>query len=453
MIEGNVILCPARPSAVAIGRGRSVGYQEEGRMNSQPAPGTMAAIGASINRFAFDLYHHLRATPGTENLIYSPYSLAAVLTMTYAGARGETAQQMADVLHLDLPSDDLHPAMARLVADYRVEKPVRQMFPPEMLAEAEATLDEAVSDLLSNQFRVPLYIAVSNAVWGQAGYPFRLEYLDLLAECYGSELRQVDFAAASEPARQAINAWIGEQTRGRIQDMLSPGTIDTFTRLVITNTIYFKGAWHEQFEEKDTRDGPFTRLDGRTVTVPMMNQCEHFQYTVGYTAAGVRYQAIILGYSDRPDVSMVIVVPDVDCYPDFEASLDANFCKSVGAESQRLKVNLTMPRFEAASGFSLADTLAALGMTDVFAPARADFSGMVDMAVADLYVKEVMHQAFIAVDEYGTEAGAASTLWAVLGMSDQGPIELTLDRPFIYAICDQTSGAILFLGRVLDPSV
>jgi serpin B len=415
-------------------------------MESQESNGTVEAIAASTNRFAFDLYHQLRATPGTENLIYSPYSLAAILTMTYAGARGETAQQMADVLHLTLPPDELHAAMGAQLADYIAEKPGVPALTPEVALAIFGDRAKNWSDVM-----LPPQVALANALWGQQDYPFRAEYLALLDEHYNSALREMDFAAASEPARQTINDWVSDETNDRIPELLPPGSIDSATRLVLTNTVYFKGGWNFPFEAADTRDGLFTRLDGSTVTVPLMYQEQLLWYTASETAAG-GFQVVGLGYH-ASQISMMFLLPDVGCFAAFEESLDAGLFQSIRAEWDYVDIHLTLPRFRATSGFNLSSTLAALGMPDVFDAKRAEFSGMAEPVGDPLFLAEVFHQAFITVDEIGTEAGAATAVLQVLGTQFEGPIELTLDRPFIYAICDQTSGAILFLGRVLDPSV
>jgi serpin B len=386
------------------------------------AQGGPVTVAASSNTFAFDLYQVLRTMPDADNLIYSPYSIAAALTMTYAGARGATAQQMADVLHVSLSDDELHSAMADVQAAL-------------MYVELAGPDEE------------PLRLSIANALWGQQGYPFRADYLDLLDAYYGAGLRQLDFVAAPEPARQTINDWVADETEDRIQDLLPPGSIDVDTRLVLTNAIYFKGAWVTSFEDYLSVDGPFTRLDGSTVTVPMMGQTEYFAY-----AALEDYQAVALPYQGG-FTAMLILVPEAGHFDAFEAALDMDVFQAALDSLASTNLALTMPSFEAETDFSLVETLAALGMIDAFDPDRADFSGMADTAGGNLYVSEVVHKAFIAVDEAGTEAAAATGV--VVGVTSAGPmpVELTIDRPFVYAIYDQASGAILFLGRVLDPSV
>ncbi len=415
-------------------------------MNTHQGNDAVQAIAASTNRFAFDLYHRLRAVPGTGNLIYSPFSIAAALTMTCAGARGQTERQMAGALHIDLPPDELHPAMGALLADYLAEQPTIPALDPKVAESIFGARARKWSSVM-----VPPQMSIANALWGQGGYPFRAGYLDLLAETYGTGLRQLDFAAAPEPARQAINDWVSDETGGRIPDLLPPGTVDAATRLLLTNTITFKGGWNFPFEEEHTRDGSFTRLDGTTVPVPMMVQKTVFSYAVGGTAASGSFQVVELGYHSSR-ISMLFLVPEAGHFVAFEESLDADLFRSVLGQLDIIEVILTLPRFGTTSDFSLSTMLAALGMPDAFDPARADFSGMAEKSDDPLFIAEVVHRAFIAVDEAGTEAGAASGALIAFGVFIEGPVELTIDRPFIYAIYDRETGTILFLGRVLDPS-
>lgn len=385
------------------------------------AQGGPEAVAASGNRFAFDLYRQLRAMPDGGNLIVSPYSIATALTMTCAGARGTTEAQMADVLHLELAADELHPALAALQADL-------------MTVETGGPDEE------------PLRLTLANGLWGQRGFPFRAAYLDLLDTYYGAGLNLLDFVRAPEAARQTINDWVAEETEDRIQDLLPPGSVDVDTRLVLANAITFKGAWASVFEVDRSREGTFTRLDGTTVTVPMMSQVGHFAY------AGLDgYQAIALPYQGG-DAAMLILLPEAGRYEAWEDVLDVDLFQATREALASTNVALTMPRFQTETAFSLEEALAGLGMVDAFDPRRADFSGMVETAGGGLYVSAVVHQAFITVDEMGTEAAAATGVVFGPTSAPLAPIALTLDRPFVYAIVDQASGAILFLGRVLDPA-
>lgn len=379
------------------------------------------ALVTGNNVFAFDLF---RAVRSDQNTIFSPYSISTALAMTYAGARGDTARQMADTLHFTLPQGQLHPAFAALAAAL-VPPPVDESLPPEM------------------QEGEPLQLNIANALWGQQDYGFLQDYLDLVAAYYGGGLREVDFAADPEQARETINHWISEQTQERIQNLLGPQSIDTLTRLVLTNAIYFKASWRLPFEPEATQDGPFTLLNGSQVSVPMMAQTESFGYL-----AGDGFQAVALPYAGGT-ASMLIVVPDAGTFGAFTESLDADRFAAILDNIQSASVMLTLPRFTFESEFGLADTLAALGMPDAFT-GQADFSGMT--GTPDLYISAVIHKAFIGVDEAGTEAAAATAVIMALTAMPQVPVELRIDRPFVFAIYDTATRAILFLGSVTNPA-
>jgi serpin B len=368
--------------------------------------------------FALDLYQAVRE--GGDNLFYSPYSISLALAMTYAGARGETERQMAETLHFSLPQDRLHPAFNGLDL-------------------ALASRGEGAEGRDEGGFR----LNIVNALWGQEGYAFLPEFLDLLAENYGAGLRLVDFEGDAESSRVAINRWVEDQTEGRIQDLIREGLLNELTRLVLTNAIYFNAAWSEPFEPDQTQEGVFHLADGGQVTVPMMRRVTSYGY-----AEGPGFQAVELPYDGR-ELSMVVLLPAEGRFGAFEDSLDAGHVDEILGELHPQEVALTMPRFEIESELDLADVLAAMGMPDAFSMA-ADFSGMDGSDW--LFIKDVVHKAFVSVDEAGTEAAAATAVIMQLkGMPGQ-PVEVTLDRPFLFFIRDVETGAILFVGRVMDPS-
>lgn len=370
--------------------------------------------------FAFDLYQVLREER-EGNLFYSPYSISLALAMTYAGARGETERQMADALRFSLPQDRLHPAFNALDQEL-------------------ARRGEGAEGKDGQGFR----LNVANAIWGQAGYQFLAGFLDTLAENYGAGLRILDFKADPEAARVTINDWVSDQTEGRIKDLIPPGLINPLTRLVLTNAIYFNAAWSEPFEEGATQDDTFHLLDGGQVSVPMMRQTESFGY-----AAGEGYQVVELPYDGR-ELSMVILLPEAGAFEAFESSLNAGQVDAALSDLSYRQVSLTMPKFEVESDFSLAQALAAMGMPDAFS-SDADFSGMT--GERDLFIADVVHKAFVSVDEAGTEAAAATAVVMELtSAAPEEPIRVTIDRPFILFIRDIETGGILFVGRVADPS-
>jgi serpin B len=383
------------------------------------APADLSALTGDNRAFALDLYQALRKTPG--NLFYSPHSISLALAMTYAGARGATAQQMATTLHFTLPPATLHPAFNSLD-----------------LALAQRVQGAQGQD--GKGFR----LNVVNAIWGQTGYAFQPDFLNLLAEDYGAGLRVLDFAKSPDPARQTINQWVSDQTAGKIKDLIPQGAIDAATRLVLTNAIYFNAAWAHQFNAKATADAPFTRLDNSQVTVPMMHQSATFGY-----AEGANYQAVELPY-DGNQLSMVVLLPASGQFDAFDQSLDAKTLDGILKALTSKQVVLSLPRFKTESTFGLADSLKALGMRDAFAPDSADFSGMTGKR--DFFIGAVVHKAYVSVDENGTEAAAATAVIVGTSALPAAPVTFTADRPFIFLIRDVQTGAVLFVGRVVDAS-
>ncbi len=369
--------------------------------------------------FALDLYHALREQDG--NLFFSPYSISAALAMTYAGARGQTEEQMAEALHFDLPQETLHSSFGDLSGEL-------------------ASRGEGAEGQDGEGFR----LNVANALWLQDGFDLLPEYLALMESAYGAAPRPVDFQGAPEDARVTINDWVAGATEDRITDLIPAGVIDALTRLVLTNAIYFNAAWAVPFDQDLTSEGPFTLLDGEQISVPMMRQTEGLPY-----AAGEGYQAVEL-YYDGGELSMVVVLPKEGGFEAFDGSLDAARLAEIEAGLSHQQVALSMPRFEFDSQFSLSEALASLGMEVAFTDA-ADFSGMT--GGPDLLISEVLHKAFVSVDEEGTEAAAATAVVMNLTSAPAGdPVQMTIDRPFVFFIRDVETGTVLFLGRVLDPT-
>jgi serpin B len=370
------------------------------------------------NAFALDLYQSLRNSD--ENLFYSPSSISLALAMTYAGARGETESQMADALHFDLPQGRLHPAFNALDLE---------------LAERGESLAED---------QQPFQLDIANAVWAEQSYSFLQDYLDTIAENYGAGIRLADFINQAESVRGEINDWVSEQTNDRIKDLIPSGALDELTRMVLVNAIYFKANWADQFEKESTSDQAFHLLDGSVINVPMMHQGMQILYV-----GGNGYQAIELAYQGQT-AAMDIIVPDKSSFEAFEASLDAGLLNEILSGMQPAGVELALPKFSFTDEFNLSDTLKDLGMTAAFDPDNADFTGMSEQR--DLYVSDVVHKAFVAVDEEGTEAAAATAVIVGTTSAPIFEIQLTIDRPFIFVIRDLTSGQILFMGRVLNPA-
>lgn len=367
--------------------------------------------------FALDLYQELRQEEG--NLFYSPYSISVALSMTYGGARGDTAEQMASVMHYDLGQEGTHPAFNAL---------------DQALASRSQTPVEDGD---------PFQLNIVNAIWGRPGYAFEPAYLDLLALNYGAGLRLLDFIADPEGSRQAINLWVEEQTQEKIKDLLPEGSIGSDTVLVLTNAIYFNASWANPFEPSATTQGSFQPEGGDPVQVDMMHQSSQMNYAQGegWQAAELPYQ----GY----ELSMVVIAPDAGEMQAFEEGLSPAVLESVLSGLSSAQLDLTMPKFEFEDSTGLSQILPDMGMTDAFTGA-ADFSGI--NGTGGLMITDVLHKAFVGVDEAGTEAAAATAV--VVGeTSAPEPQTLTLDRPFLFLIRDRPSGSILFLGRVSNPAL
>lgn len=373
------------------------------------------ALTASNSEFAFDLLRIL-ADSG-ENLFYSPYSVSAALAMALAGADGNTLAQMADALRFTLDPGALHSAFNYL----------------DLELDARDKMDPVFD---GDGFQLNMV----NALWGQTGYAFLDSFLDTLAANYGAGVRLLNFAEQPEPSRQTINNWVSEYTNGRIQDLLPPGSIDMSTRLILTNAIYFNAPWFHPFDEANTQIEPFTNLDGTLSQVPMMHQAESLK--TGRWDGG---RAVELPYNGL-ELAMVILVPDQEKFESFVGSLTFEQFSDIvdGLEQQPLVLGL--PRFEFAYDVSLVNPLIELGMTDAFEGTLADFSNI--DGTRDLVISDVLHKAFVAVDEAGTEAAAATAVVFRATAAPTQPAELIINRPFVFAIRDIATGTILFIGHV-----
>jgi serpin B len=371
--------------------------------------------------FALDFYHAVKEQQG--NFIFSPHSISVAFAMTYAGARNNTEIQMARTLNFNLPRERLHAAFNAL--DLALN------------SRGEGGENSEGTDFKLN---------IVNAAWTQEGYPFLQYFLDLLAVNYGAGMNILDFVSDPENSRQTINNWVAQQTEDKIKELLPPGAIDGLTRLVLTNAIYFYGAWAIPFDEYLTEIGNFYLTDGDVVWVPMMS---HFQGNGEIFSAVVLdgYTAVELPYKGK-EISMLILVPDRGRFFDIEQALDANLIDETVKSLTPWGLRLEMPKFKYESKFELKGALSQMGMPEAFDPNYADFTGMT--ALRELVIQEAYHQGFISVDEKGTEAAAATAV--VIALTGAGtPLTLTIDRPFIYLIRDIQTNAILFMGRVMNP--
>ncbi len=386
----------------------------------QVASSDLQALVSGNTTFAFNLYHQIAAGDETGNLFYSPYSVSIALAMTYAGAGASTATQMVSALDFQLPPSTLHPAFDALDL--------------QLASRAQGQAGD------NGQ---PFKLNVIDSLWADRTFTFEKPFLDTLAQDYGTGLRTVDFESAPETARGAINGWVSGLTDQLIPQLLPSGSLDSSTRFVIVNAIYFNAGWQNPFTASSTQPGAFTHLDGSTAQVPMMNE----SLETGY-ASGSNWQAAELRYAGG-QTSMVIVLPQPGQLPRVEQGLDASFLSSVVSSLQPTAVALTMPKFTIQSAtISLATELGKLGMTDAFDQAKANFSAMTQQPV---FIKDVLHQAYVSVDENGTQAAAATAVIGETLSAVQNSATMTVDRPFFFVIRDIPTGTVLFVGRVLSP--
>jgi serpin B len=368
----------------------------------------LAAAVQGVNRFALDLFQRLA---GEGNLVMSPSSLASLLGMVLPGARGQTAAEIARVLHATLG--------------------------PVPLARAIGMLEQ---ELLASVDAGPVSVRVSNAVWLQHGWPVETAFLTLLAQAFRSGVRQVDFAHP-ERARQAINALVAEQTQGKISELLGPGALTELTRLVLTNAVYLNARWASPFPPDSTRPEPFHLLGGGTPEVQTMAQGP---LTLPY-AAGDGWQALELAYQGGA-LALDVLLPSAGSFGAFTRALDEQRVAAILGALRPVELTLALPRFAFDSDHSLGWVLASLDMPTAFGDA-ADFSGIT--TDEPFWVSAVVQKAHVAVDEEGTTAAAASAL--SMATARVFPFGVRVDRPFVFLIRDLASGLVLFLGQVTDP--
>jgi serpin B len=389
--------------------------------DTSPSGSGLSELVEGNSEFAFALYQQLKEQ-NDGNIFYSPYSLSLALAMAYAGAEGETADEMADALHFTLSDEALHEAFNYLAQE--LEKRGENIY--------------ATSD---NDKRFQLNVV--NDAWGQKNFEFLAGYLDTLAVNYGAGLRILDFINDAEGARKPINQYISDQTNGKIEDLIPEGAISELTRLVLTNAIYFNANWQFPFAEDATGSGLFTLLDGSQVDVDMMHQMHSFNYV-----QGDGYQAVELPYEEG-QLSMLVLIPDEGRFEAFENSLDLSLVDDVIAGLYSQNLILSLPKFQFDSSFGLKQALAAMGMQQAFSDV-ADFSGIT--GGRDLFISDVIHKAYVSVNEAGTEAAAASAVIMVASGMPSEPLTLSINRPFIFLIRDIPTGSILFIGRVMNPA-
>ena len=378
------------------------------------------AIAKGNNRFALDLYAELKDEPG--NLVFSPLSISTAMAVAYGGAKGDTAREIADVMHFELEPRRFHAAWRRL----------------------SSVLKER-----AKEYGMPF--TSSNAVCIQKDYRLKSGFANLISHTYEAVIMRCDFGRDSAGTCRRVNAWVSERTHGKIAHILAPDHLNALARLILVNCTYFRGSWVYQFDKSETRDQPFRLVTGDQVNIPMMEQTAEFRY---YREPAM--QIIALPYRGR-ELALIILLPsEDDGLPDLERRINTeNLNTWIGnlREQPRQKVFVKIPRFKMRAGFRVTEPLKKLGLTQAFDASKADFSGI--STRHGLYIWEVLHKAYIELNEEGTEAAATTTVTGgILGPSDvRGPYipSFIADHPFLFMILDGQRNVLMFMGRFVNP--
>ena len=409
--------CGDEPSSMGIA------HVETGTAHERATDNEMAEGGAVVRGVGTELYGPIAEAAGDSNIAYSPLSISVALGMARAGAEGESADQLDGFLGV---ADD---AAGRRAINGGVEA-LQQQAGPVQLANGEMSEIE-----LTN----------ANALWGQSGVTWEDPFLDRLRADYDASMWTADFEADPDRARTEINDWVAEHTREHITELLPSGSIDELTRLVLTNALFFKAPWPEELY-RQPKTTPFTRPDGSTVDAEMLVATRSFAYQQGNG-----WQAVTLPYAGD-DLAMTLLVPDEGKLAEVEGELDAAILEEVMADGEPTTVQLAFPAFDLDQRAPIGDVLKGLGVTAPFTT-ETDFEPMsTDPAADGLHVDDIVHQATVTVDEFGTEASAATAVTMSATGMPVDPIEVTVDRPFLFVIHDTAFGTPMFIGRVTDPT-
>jgi serpin B len=363
------------------------------------------------NQFTMELYHQLRKEP--VNMFYSPLSISSAFAMTYAGAKGETANQMKQTLHFGPNNETFHSQYADLTK-------------------------------LLNKEKEELSLSLANAVWLQTGLNLNNNFSETITQHYGAGLKRTSFADDPAGSQERINKWVADKTNDKITDLLPRSAIKRSTQMILVNALYFKGAWQNPFKKEQTKEDTFYVFEKCVTKTQMMNQ----QLTTAYYEDDLA-QVVELPYKGG-DVSFVLLLPKKR----FDIlSVEKHFNEQVYQaylqKMQRTRVKLSMPKFKMERSYSLAEPLQKLGMTQPFT-SNADFSGMTDET--KLMIDKVLHKTFIDVNEEGTEAAAATAITMVKSSMVTNHATVEANHPFLFLIKDNKTSAILFMGRIMDPN-
>ena len=394
-----------------------------------PAPviitdtGSTTAVAEANNRFAFDLYSRLANDQEYtgNNLFFSPFSISSALAITYEGAKGKTSDEIRSVFHF----------------------PVNDTARREGYQDLNAGINSGD----------PSYsLRTVNTLWAEKTSPFLAEYIGTAERYYSANTTNLDFKGHPEDSRLTINIWVEDKTGDRIKDLIPAGAIDPMTRLVITNAIYFKGDWVKQFDKNKTADAEFRTGPQRTVKVPMMQRTDENAVYVYAENSDSQMLSMPYEHTTGPELSIIVLLPKADNLTTTEASLSADTLSALQQSAESRRVMVYFPKFTLGTKYSLPDTLGAMGMPTAFT-GNADFSGM--DGTNDLLISDVIHQAFVDVNEEGTEAAAATAVVMKLAAAPANPEPVPVfraDHPFIFIIQDDETGSILFMGRVVNPT-
>ena len=381
--------------------------------------GLLMLLTAQGEPLAYDAYGQMR-TQQEGNLLISPVSLSTALAMTYAGADGETREEIAGVLHLpaDLPDKELHAEMAELLTGLQYQEE-----------------------------RAGNGLTIANRLWAQSDLEIEPEFLEITRENYGAELGQLDFSENPDNARQEINEWVEAQTADKIEELLPSGTLSESTLMVLVNTVYFHDQWEFPFAEDDTTEAEFQVSAEESVTVPLMYQFGVFDY-----ADMGDFHVVEMPYHSNRDLSMLVLLPhDPAGLAELEDQFNEDSLADCVAALESRQMRLYLPRFRIEAELSLNELLSSLGMPSAFDASRADFSRI--NSERTLFISQVRHKTFIEVSEWGTEAAAATSVeFTESAPPPGGRVEFRADHPFLFVIRDNESGSLVFLGRVVNPN-
>ena len=382
---------------------------QEGTVNSKE----LSAVVNANNQFAFDFYRNLNAQEKGKNIFVSPYSISTALAMAFEGSSGNTRKQMVSVFHFNMTDAERQAGFSALMEQTKAGP--------------------------GKHYK----LGVGNALWGQKGYHFEPAFTHAMDKYYGGGFNEVDFPDDKAGSIHKINTWVEDKTAGKIKDLILPDDITELTRLVITNAIYFKGDWASQFKKTATKEEAFNLGGGKTEQVPMMRQTGQFRFVREDGLA-----AIELPYAEN-DLSMIAILPDGDIEKMGE-SLSLDKLQQLRGEMRSQEVDLSLPRFKFETRYLMGNNLSAMGMPEAFAERLADFSGIT--GGKDLYISSVIHQAMIDVNEEGSEAAAATAVvMSAKSARFEMPETFRADRPFLFMIVHNSTGSILFMGRVSSP--